>query len=234
MWGTASNARLRQAARPARVGVRCRTCRFDQAAVDEVVRAAHDDPDLAADLIGRDAALALEPSSWGESALQAASHLGHGRLLLHLGSIGVDLGLFGACALGDRLLIRTKWRVESATALGIHDLPLLHFAVISRDVRVVETVVDLGASPNPQGVSLSPLHTAVAIGSLRIVHFLLNIGASTSAVDAFGATPLDWSTELFGHDSRLLRMLTPDGSARTTSTGGLLGRLHHRSQVGGR
>ena len=179
--------------------------------VDSLVEAAHERPLAAITMVGRDAVLATERSSWGENALQAASHLGHQRLLAHLRRIGVLLDIFAACAGGDLDLIRSEWRGEFAGATGIHDLPLLHFAVVSRDPAVVELLLGLGATPNPPGASLSPLHTAVAVASAAMIERLLMAGANASAVDAFGSTPLDWACELWGPDSHMLRLLAAAG-----------------------
>jgi hypothetical protein len=168
---------------------------------------AHEQPEAAAALIGRDAGLATEMSSWGESAVQAASHLGHRELLSGLCEIGVEFDLFAACALGDRKLIRAKWRADSSISLGTHALPLLHFGVMSRDLGLVEMLVELGAGLNPHGAGISPLHSSVAIGSSAMVGFLLTVGASKSAVDAFGATPLDWAYALENGDSQIVNLL---------------------------
>ena len=163
------------------------------------------------DLIGCSCSLATEPSSWGESALEAASHLGHHRLLAHLRRIGVRFDIFAACAAGDRDLIASRWRPGLADALGVHYLPLLHFAAVSHDSSIVELLVELGACPNPTGASLSPLHSAVVVGSAPMIGCLLRAGAKLSAVDAFGLTPADWACELWGPDSYVLRELSGTG-----------------------
>jgi hypothetical protein len=172
--------------------------------VDAVVAVAHVRPHAAIGLIGTSASLATEPSSWGETALEAASHLGHQQLLAHLGQIGVRFDIFSACASGDLRLIRSKWRPACTNAVGIHCLPLLHFAAVSRDVGAVELLLELGANPDPPAASLSPLHSAVAVASAPMIRCLMMAGARTSAVDAFGSTPLDWAREMWGSSSKLL------------------------------
>jgi len=72
-------------------------------------------------------------------------------------------------------------------------------------------LLGLGATPNPPGASLSPLHTAVAVASAAMIECLLMAGANASAVDAFGSTPLDWACELWGPDSHMLRLLAAAG-----------------------
>jgi hypothetical protein len=175
--------------------------------VDAVVAAAHDRPLAAIGLIGRCASLATEPSSWGETALEAACHLGHRQLLAHLRQVGVRFDIFSACAAGDRRLISSVWRPACANAVGVHYLPLLHFAAVSRDVGVVELLLELGANPDPPAASLSPLHSAVAVASAPMISCLMMAGARTSAVDAFGSTPLDWAREMWGPGSNLLPLL---------------------------
>jgi hypothetical protein len=137
-----------------------------------------------------------------------------------LGVIGVELDLFAACALGDRNLIRSMWRADSPAALGVHRLPLLHFGIVSRDVGVVEMLLDLGAMLDPPGAGLSPLHSAVAIGSARMVRCLAAAGASGAAVDAFGATAFEWAERLEDAGSEIL---THSGEfmSRTTSMSNL-------------
>jgi ankyrin repeat protein len=183
-----------------------RAQRIEQRLIDHIVQLAHEQPEAAAGLIGRDACLAGEASSWGESAVQAASQLGHRELLSHLREIGVELDLFAACALGDRKLIRARWRADSSISLGIHSLPLLHFGIVSRDLGIVEMLLEFGAEVNPDAASISPLHSAVAIGSWAMVRFLLTVGASPSAVDAFGATPVDWAYALENRDSQIVNL----------------------------
>jgi len=174
---------------------------------DAIVSLAHNHPEYAVAMIARDAELASAPSSWGETVLQASSHLGHRNLLAHLSDIGVEFDLFAACAFGDRDLILSTWRVDSPRALGIHRLPVLHFGVVSRDVEVVEMLIHLGALLNPDDGSLSPLHSAVAIGSAPMVRCLLDAGALRTAVDGFGATPYDWACYVDDIDTDLQHCL---------------------------
>jgi hypothetical protein len=81
-------------------------------------------------------------------------------------------------------------------ACGVHRLPLLHFAVMSRNASIVEMLLAAGVAVNPRGASLSPLHSAVAIGSIPIIRALIVAGVDRSASDAFGATALDWAYEI--------------------------------------
>src|SRR5262249_42240380 len=53
-----------------------------------------------------------------------------------------------------------------------------------------------GVMLNPPLASLSPLHSAVAIGSVPMIRALIGSGVDCTAKDAYGATALDWAYEL--------------------------------------
>ena len=176
--------------------------------VDKLVELAHAEPARAEPILVRAPSLATEPSSWGESCLEAASHLGHWRLLLRLMEAGVRLDLYAECSLGEPASAAAAMRVGGGELLGIHDLPILHFAVMSRDLSVVEAVLEAGAPVNSSRASLSPLHSAVACGQPLIVERLLAAGADPLAHDAFGCSALDWALELHGNDCLVTKLLT--------------------------
>jgi hypothetical protein len=165
------------------------------ASIDRLVALAHTEPRRAGAILARSPALALMPSSWGESCMQAAGHLGHRRLILNLLACGVATDPFTDCSIGD-----TARAVAGLGAgkeiLGVHRLPILHFAVMSGDLAVVETLLQAGASVNPPGAGLTPLHTAVARRELGIAMRLLEAGADPLAIDAFGDTAVDWAAYL--------------------------------------
>ena len=181
----------------------------DQPAVDTFVAAAHEAPEVAVRWLRRNPSLAARSSSWGESALQAASHLGHTDLLQALVDGGVELDLFALCALADIQAVAAM--LPSGVvgdARGVHGLPILHFAVVSGQVAMVRSLIAAGAAVNPPGASLSPLHSAVAVGSTELVHVLLEAGADAEVRDAFGATPPDWARELDGDHSEVVRLFS--------------------------
>jgi ankyrin repeat protein len=95
----------------------------------------------------------------------------------------------------------------SADICGVHSLPLLHFAVMSRNPMMVEALLAAGISPNPAGASLSALHSAVAIGSAEMVRILVSAGADTTFQDAFGSNALDWAGDLGDLDSNVIDLL---------------------------
>ena len=167
-----------------------------QRAADDFVGAAHEDPEAALRQLKRRPQLALAVSSWGETPLQAASHLGHRRLLAGLVDAGAPFDVFAACAMADRRLIRKLMAFAPPYALGVHGLPLLHFAVMSREPEIVDILLAANVAVNPNGASLSPLHSAVAIGSVPMIRALILAGVDRSAPDAYGATALDWAYEI--------------------------------------
>lgn len=174
---------------------------------DDFIRIAHDAPNLAIAMLCGNPSLAGVRSTWGENALEAASHLGHKRLIAALVDSGSRLDVFSACALGMKRVIRRLLAGVPLDALGVHGLPILHFGIVGGDLQTVEELVAAGVPVNPPCASLPPLHSAVASGSPPMVRALIAAGADTDSVDAFGATAADWAIELDGRGSRLLEVL---------------------------
>ena len=176
-------------------------------AVDALVAAVHVEPALAEWILSRDEALSTCQSSWGETGIEAASHLGHKALVWRFIEAGAELDLFAACALGDREAAMTRYNASQSRACGVHGLPLLHFAIMSRSTAMLETLLGAGVKVNPERASLPPLHSAVASGRSEFVRLLLDAGADPAARDAYGATALDWALELDGDGSISARQL---------------------------
>lgn len=157
--------------------------------------------------LDEDPSLATSTSSWGETAIQAASHLGHRRLIVRLVESGVELDVFAAAALADLEAVASMISGRPKDVCGIHDLPLMHFAVVSRDPGVVEALMAAGVPPNPPAASLSALHSAVSVGSTQMIRALVSGGADVSFSDGFGGTALDWAYWLRETDPEVLRLL---------------------------
>lgn len=174
---------------------------------DDFIRIAHDAPNLAIAMLCGNPSLAGVRSTWGENALEAASHLGHKRLIAALVDGGSRLDVFSACALGMKRVIRRLLAGVPLDALGVHGLPILHFGIVGGDLLAVEELVAAGVPVNPPCASLPPLHSAVASGSPPMVRMLIAAGANPDSVDAFGATAADWAMELEGRGSQLLEVL---------------------------
>ncbi|MEP6753647.1 MAG: ankyrin repeat domain-containing protein [Candidatus Dormiibacterota bacterium] len=184
--------------------------------VDVIVAAAHSDPLAAEWLLSLAPDLAFCRSSWGETALQAASHVGHTMLLRRFLAMGAEMDLFATCAAGDLSAAMDRFAVKHRDARGVHGLPLLHFGVVSREISMVQELIDAGVEVNPRDAGIAPLHSAIAAGDAEITRQLLLAGANPEARDSLGATALDWAIELDGDGSRLVAILLDHG-ARTGS-----------------
>jgi ankyrin repeat protein len=174
---------------------------------DRFVSAAHDRPEVAREMLRSRRDLAVAASSWGETGLQAASHLGHRRLITELAEAGSVLDVFAAAAAGDRSLATTLLAGASSEACGVHDLPLLHFGIMSGEMPMIELLTHAGIEINPPNASLPPLHSAVAVGFSSAVLLLLRLGADIEAIDPFGATAEDWARALLGPQSAIAEIL---------------------------
>ena len=166
------------------------------ASADDYVSLVHENPAAALAELRRDRSLAGSAASWGETAMQAASHLGHQRLLAGLVDAGAVPDIFAACAMGDMAAIEALLPYSRPDVLGVHRLPLLHFAIVSRDPSILDMLLDAGITLNPRGASLSPLHSAVAVGSVPMIRALVEAGVDRTVTDAFGATALDWAYDV--------------------------------------
>ena len=180
---------------------------------DAFISAAHDEPQAAIRMLTRDRQLAGARSSWGETAVQAASHLGQHELLRRLIKAGAHPDLFAACALGDRATSRALLPDADPAACGVHGLPILHFGVMSGDPGMLGVLIDYGVDLNPTGASLSALHSAVAIGSVPMIRALVTAGIDCNVEDAFGATALDWAYDV-GDRGSVLAVLLAAGLRR--------------------
>ena len=178
---------------------------------DRFVAQAHDDTALAERWLTRDPRMARAMSTWGERAIDAAAHSGRRRLVRELLSYGADLDLFTACASGDLRLTRVELQSYAQEPLGIHLLPLLHFAIVNDDLVMLEALIGEGVAVNPAGAAVSPLHSAVAQGDSRMLEALLDAGADLCARDALGNSVIDWASDLLGFDSPIFEVLDKAG-----------------------
>jgi len=152
-------------------------------------------------------ALVHARSSWGETAIEAASHLGNQGIAWRCIEAGASIDLFTACALGDVRLSMARFEDSRRDARGVHGLPLLHFAVVSGSDQLLAVLLARGAEVNPRDAPITPLQSAVAAGRAESVRRLLEAGADVCAVDAFEATALDWAIDLDGPDSETARTI---------------------------
>ena len=178
-----------------------------QELVDAFVSAAHDLPSLAIQMLRRDPRLSRATSRWGETALEAASHMGRRDLIGELLRCGARLDAFAASALADKEAVHVLVTLEKFDACGVHGLPLLHFGIVSRDPSVVQLMVEKGVAVNPVRASLPPLHSAVATGQVPAIRTLVFFGADLGATDAYGATASDWALDIHGPRSEEFGLL---------------------------
>jgi hypothetical protein len=166
---------------------------------------------LAERILARNESLVQCQSSWGETPIQAASHLGHRALVWRIVEAGAELDLFSACAVADQAAVMSWYNPRRPDVCGVHGLPLLHFAIMSGAEGILKALLAAGVEVNPKCAALPPLHSAVASGRRDLVRLLLDAGANTAACDAYGATALDWARELDGAASILAQqLLLPD------------------------
>jgi ankyrin repeat protein len=177
------------------------------ATADDYVSLVHENPAAALTELRKNRSLAGSDASWGETAMQAASHLGHRRLLAAIIDAGVVPDIFAACAMGDMAAVEALLPYTRPDVLGVHRLPLLHFAVMSRDPSMLDMLLDARVTLNPRGASLSPLHSAVGVGSVPMIRALVEAGVDRTVTDAFGATALDWAYDVEDKGSILAVLL---------------------------
>ena len=178
---------------------------------DRFVTQAHGEPVLAERWLGRYPRMARAIATWSERAIDAAAHCGHRRLLHKLLRYGAEHDLFTACASGDLRLTRAELQSYADEPLGIHRLPLLHFAIVNDDLEMLEALIGEGVALNPAGASVSPLHSAVAHGDSRMLEALLDAGADPQAKDALGASAIDWAADLHSAGSLVFEVLEQAG-----------------------
>ena len=186
-------------------------CTSRQEAADALVIAAHVDQAMACRFLLSNPSLVERRASWGESAVEAASHLGSKRLMWRCIEAGAAIDLFTACALGDRRLALNRFKSATVDARGVHGLPLLHFAIVGGNLELLGLLLERGAAVNPYGAPVSPLHTAVAMKPLSVVRMLLEAGADANAPDSMGASPLDWGIDLHGAGAEVTELLVRSG-----------------------
>jgi ankyrin repeat protein len=72
----------------------------------------------------------------------------------------------------------------------------LHFAVLRRDVRYTQYLLQQGADVNKVNLyQESPLHWAVKAGHEDVVRALLSAGALPNVTDSASHSPLDWAKD---------------------------------------
>ncbi len=116
-----------------------------QPSIDLFVHLAHQSPMAAIAQLDRHRSLSRATSSWGETALQAASHLGHRKLIARLLECGLALDVFAAAALGNVSAVSAMVASGPKDLCGVHYLPPLHTAAGIGSKPMVRALVSAGA-----------------------------------------------------------------------------------------
>lgn len=89
----------------------------------------------------------------------------------------------------------------------------LKIAVVRQNIRIVTDLLDAGANPNLPGEdACTTLHHAAGLESCEIVRLLLVHGASITAVDIYGNTPVDYARDSNNKD--ILQLLNKHAGAK--------------------
>jgi hypothetical protein len=107
---------------------------LDAALVNEFVLKAHGDIDVVKRLLEQEPELLNAAWDWGggdwETALGAASHVGHREMALHLLERGARMDVFAAAMLGETDVVRAMLAAQPSLreSLGPHGIPLVAHA----------------------------------------------------------------------------------------------------------
>jgi hypothetical protein len=108
--------------------------RLDSALVSEFVLKAHGDIEVVKRLLEQEPELLNAAWDWGggdwETALGAASHVGHREIALHLLELGARMDVFAAAMLGETEVVRAMLAAQPSLrhSLGPHGIPLVAHA----------------------------------------------------------------------------------------------------------
>jgi uncharacterized protein len=165
---------------------------LDQSIVEECVGNAHGNLDKVRELVEHHPELVTAQAPWNETPIEAATQLGRKDIIDYLLDRGAPLDLFTACVLGRRDLVEAELDRDPARARsrGVHDLPVLYFAAIGRQLDVARLLFDRGAAVNDAAPAAAPIHGAVMGGSAEMVTWLLAHGADPSLPDYQGRSAL--------------------------------------------
>lgn len=128
-----------------------------------------------------------------ESALEAASHMGHRPIAEYLLAQGAPLTICAAAMLGqiDDVAAFLDRDPILANVKGAHGIPLIYHAALSGNTELTELLLSFGGG---EGLTNS-LHAAVKQGHVEMTRWLLARGANLAVEDFKGRTPLQVATE---------------------------------------
>src|SRR5216683_2260061 len=122
----------------------------DQALVDELVGNAHGNLARVTEILGEHPELINVPAVWKETPVEAATQMGNRAIIEYLVSRGAPVDFFTSLVLAQLEKVRTELRAkpELAQARGVHDLPVLYFAVMGGSREMVRFLIESGADPS--------------------------------------------------------------------------------------
>jgi ankyrin repeat protein len=171
---------------------------------DELIEAAKaGDEARVRQLLENDPLLAGIRTASGETPVMAALYRGHrelaDRLAEALARIDQPLGIFAAAALGRLDALEAAMSAGDRVDSHAYDgWTPLHLAAFFGHARLVERLLDEGASPDAlsrNALANTPLHAAVAGGHGEVSLLLIERGANVTVPDAGGHTPLHVAAE---------------------------------------
>jgi ankyrin repeat protein len=160
----------------------------EQGVIDECVGNAHGNLARVQELIERYPEILNARATWNETPIEAATQMGNQPIIDFLIERGAPVDLFTACVLGDVSRVGAEIAGDPglSRARGVHELPVLYFAAVGRQVEVAELLLRHGADVNARSEAAAPIHGAVMAGSPDLVRLLLRHGADASLPDFKG------------------------------------------------
>lgn len=184
-----------------------------QAAIDELVVAAHHDLPRVQELLAQTPELLHATATWTETPIQAAAHVGNRPIAEFLLTQGALLDICTAAMLGRTEDVRAMLAEspELSGATGAHNIPLLFYPALGDNVEIVRILYDAGADVNAGEGGNTSLHGAAIRGHTDVIRWLLDHDANPYAVDYDGKTPRDRAQDN-GHEAAaaLLKPFFPD------------------------
>jgi ankyrin repeat protein len=129
---------------------------------------------------------------WDETAIQAATQMGHLEIIEYLLAAGAPKDIFTAIVLGEKEEVEAKLKVDPTLAQqpGVHGFSMLYFPVIRGFKEIAELVLANGAPVNSGEGGTTPLHGAVEFNQVEMAAWLLDHGANINALNYGDKTPL--------------------------------------------
>jgi ankyrin repeat protein len=173
----------------------------DPEIVKEVVLNSHGNFARVRELIEGDPSLLNVSAPWDETPLQAASHVGNTQIAEWLLERGAPLDIYCAAMLGrgDEVAGFLDADPSLARSSGVHAMPVLFFPATRGNMEVAGLLVERGADVTASPGRNTPLHAAAYFNQPEMATWLLEQGASPTATDYEGKTPIEVARE-HGHD----------------------------------